>query len=83
LPPCEEEGNRVAGRTSLLQCPLHRSTRSSVEIWGAADLIAEGDYVVGRWEGGGTHTGPRSAISWPAPCARVPVGKCDLPVRLF
>ncbi len=23
-----------------------------------ADLIAEGDYVVGRWEGGGTHTGP-------------------------
>ncbi len=21
-------------------------------------LIAEGDYVVGRWEGGGTHTGP-------------------------
>src|SRR3954466_6724506 len=25
---------------------------------GAADLIAEGDYVVGRWQGGGTHTGP-------------------------
>ena len=25
---------------------------------GTADLIAEGDYVVGRWEGGGTHTGP-------------------------
>ena len=23
-----------------------------------ADLIAEGDYVVGRWKGGGTHTGP-------------------------
>ena len=22
------------------------------------DLIAEGDYVVGRWEGGGTHMGP-------------------------
>lgn len=22
------------------------------------DLIAENDYVVGRWEGGGTHTGP-------------------------
>jgi predicted ester cyclase len=22
------------------------------------DLIGEGDYVVGRWEGGGTHTGP-------------------------
>ena len=25
---------------------------------GAADLIAEGDYVVGRWVSGGTHTGP-------------------------
>jgi predicted ester cyclase len=25
---------------------------------GAADLISEGDYVVGRWEGGGTHSGP-------------------------
>jgi predicted ester cyclase len=24
---------------------------------GTADLIAEGEYVVGRWEGGGTHTG--------------------------
>ncbi|MEA3216095.1 MAG: hypothetical protein QOJ19_2251 [Acidimicrobiia bacterium] len=24
---------------------------------GTADLIAEGDYVVGRWKGGGTHTG--------------------------
>jgi predicted ester cyclase len=23
-----------------------------------ADLIAEGDYVVGQWEGGGTHSGP-------------------------
>ncbi len=22
------------------------------------DLVAEGDYMVGRWEGGGTHTGP-------------------------
>lgn len=25
---------------------------------GTADLIAEGDYVVGQWVGGGTHTGP-------------------------
>src|ERR1700748_2749630 len=25
---------------------------------GTAELIAEGDYVVGRWKGGGTHTGP-------------------------
>ena len=25
---------------------------------GTADLLAEGDYVVGQWKGGGTHTGP-------------------------
>ena len=29
-----------------------------LEFGGAADLIAEGDYVVGQWKGGGTHTGP-------------------------
>lgn len=28
---------------------------------GTADLIAEGDYVVGQWIGGGTHTGPAFA----------------------
>jgi predicted ester cyclase len=28
---------------------------------GTADLIAEGEYVVGQWEGGGTHSGPAFA----------------------
>ena len=31
--------------------PISNSTAS-------ATFIAEGDYVVGRWAGGGTHTGP-------------------------
>jgi predicted ester cyclase len=35
-----------------------RTAFPDLKFWGAADLIAEGDYVVGRWEGGGTHTGP-------------------------
>jgi predicted ester cyclase len=35
-----------------------RDAFPDLNFWGAADLIAEGDYVVGRWEGGGTHTGP-------------------------
>ncbi len=35
-----------------------RKAFPNLNFWGAADLIAEGDYVVGRWEGGGTHTGP-------------------------
>ena len=35
-----------------------REAFPDLNFWGAAELIAEGDYVVGRWEGGGTHTGP-------------------------
>ncbi len=35
-----------------------REAFPDLEFGGVADLIAEGDYVVGRWEGGGTHTGP-------------------------
>jgi predicted ester cyclase len=34
-----------------------REAFPDLKFGGAADLIAEGDYVVGRWEGGGTHTG--------------------------
>jgi predicted ester cyclase len=35
-----------------------RAAFPDLNFWGVADLIAEGDYVVGRWEGGGTHKGP-------------------------
>jgi predicted ester cyclase len=35
-----------------------REAFPDLNFWGTADLIAEGEYVVGRWEGGGTHTGP-------------------------
>lgn len=35
-----------------------RTAFPDLKFWGTADLIAEGDYVVGQWEGGGTHTGP-------------------------
>jgi predicted ester cyclase len=38
-----------------------REAFPDLNFWGAAKLIAEGDYVVGRWEGGGTHTGPAFA----------------------
>ena len=57
----------------LLQYSLHAPRRGRADVKafmtafrdafpdlsfaGAAELIAEGDYVVGRWEGGGTHTG--------------------------
>ena len=35
-----------------------RKAFPDLNFWGTADSIAEGDYVVGQWEGGGTHTGP-------------------------
>ena len=66
--------DELAATDMLLQYSLHEPRRGHDDIkafmtgfrqafpnlnfWGAADLIAEGDYVVGRWEGGGTHTGP-------------------------
>ncbi len=34
-----------------------RAAFPDLNFWGTADLLAEGDLVVGRWEGGGTHTG--------------------------
>jgi predicted ester cyclase len=64
----------IAAPDMLLQYSLHEPRRGHDDIkafmtdfraafpdlnfWGTADLIAEGDYVVGQWEGGGTHTGP-------------------------
>jgi predicted ester cyclase len=66
--------DEVAAPDMLLQYSLHEPRRGREDIrafmtdfrkafpdlnfWGTADLIAEGDYVVGQWEGGGTHTGP-------------------------
>jgi predicted ester cyclase len=66
--------DQLAAPDMLLQYSLHAPRRGREDIKafmfgfreafpdlgfaGAAGLIAEGDYVVGRWEGGGTHTGP-------------------------
>jgi predicted ester cyclase len=66
--------DELAAPDMLLQYSLHAPRRGREDVkafmngfrrafpdlnfWGAADLIAEGDYVVGRWEGGGTYTGP-------------------------
>jgi predicted ester cyclase len=35
-----------------------RTAFPDLNFWGTTELISEGDYVVGQWEGGGTHTGP-------------------------
>jgi len=66
--------DELAAPDMLLQYSLHAPRRGRADIKafmdgfrrafpdlgfeGAAELIAEGDYVVGRWRGGGTHTGP-------------------------
>jgi predicted ester cyclase len=64
----------LAAPNMLLQYSLHEPRRGHEDIKafmadfreafpnmafaGAAELIAEGDFVVGRWIGGGTHSGP-------------------------
>jgi hypothetical protein len=35
-----------------------RDAFPDLNLWGTAPLLADGDYVIGQWEGGGTHTGP-------------------------
>lgn len=49
-----------------------RTAFPDLNFWGTADLIAEGDYVVGQWEGGGTHTGPIDFAD--LPIGSVPAG---------
>jgi predicted ester cyclase len=65
--------DEIASPNMLLKYSLHEPRRGHSDIkafmtgfraafpdlqFGAtADLIAEGDYIVGQWEGGGTHTG--------------------------
>ncbi|HET7886518.1 MAG TPA: ester cyclase [Bradyrhizobium sp.] len=47
------------GRAAIKAAMINfRDAFPDLNFWGTADLIAEGDYVVGQWEGGGTHTGP-------------------------
>ena len=55
-----------------------RAAFPDLNFWGTADLIAEGDYVVGQWEGGGTHTGGRSTTCRRA-TARTPARSCGSP----
>jgi predicted ester cyclase len=38
-----------------------RAAFPDLNLWPVGKLIAEGDYVVGRWVGGGTHTSPASS----------------------
>jgi hypothetical protein len=53
-----------------------REAFPDLEFHGAADLIAEGDYVVGRWVGGGTHIGSAFSDFLIARFRRVPAGRC-------
>ena len=49
----------LRGRDEVREFALRfREAFPDLGFAGTADLIAEGDYVVGQWHGGGTHTGP-------------------------
>jgi predicted SnoaL-like aldol condensation-catalyzing enzyme len=46
------------GRAAVLKFMTEfRDAFPDLNFRGVGELIAEGDFVVGRWEGGGTHTG--------------------------
>ena len=48
----------VRGRDAVRDFATNfRAAFPDLNFWGTADLIAEGDYVVGQWEGGGSQTG--------------------------
>src|ERR1700722_8499544 len=66
--------DELASPDMIFQYSLHAPRRGHAEIktfmsrvreafpdlnfWRVGNLVSEGDFVVGRWEGGGTHTGP-------------------------
>lgn len=51
-------GPRKGRETVKKMMTEFREAFPDLNFWGVGELIAEGDYVVGRWDGGGTHTGP-------------------------
>jgi predicted ester cyclase len=53
---------RLRGRGEVREFALRfREAFPDLGFGATADLIAEDDYVVGQWKGGGTHTGPAFA----------------------
>ena len=66
--------DELAAPDVVMQYPLHgrlegpkaikemlyrlRTAFPDLKFWIVGEVIAEGEYVFGRWEGGGTHTGP-------------------------
>jgi SnoaL-like polyketide cyclase len=74
--------DEIAAPDMLLKYSLHEPRRGREDIkafmtdfraafpdlnfWGTAELIAEGDYVVGQWEGAAPTPGLLSMISWSA-----------------
>jgi hypothetical protein len=57
-----------------------REAFPDVRVTPAADFVAEGDYVVGRWVGGGTHAGP---IFLSAAFRPLLASRCDSRARPF
>ena len=51
-------GPRKGRETAKKMMTELREAFPDLNFWGVGELIAEGDYVAGRWDGGGTHTGP-------------------------
>ena len=58
-----------------------RAAFPDLAFGGTADLIAEGDYVIGQWIGGGTHTGEPMTTCRSAASRRRPARRCVSPAH--
>jgi SnoaL-like polyketide cyclase len=80
----------------LLQAPRHgradvrtfmtdfREAFPDLSVTAAADFVCEGDYVVGRWKGSGTHTpAPPTVTSLSVAFRQVLAGRCGSQERPF
>jgi len=91
--------DELAAPDMLLQYSVHAPRRGHTDIkafmtgfreafpdlnfWGAADLIAEGDYVVGRWEAAERTPAQPSPTFSPDRCRPRPAAKCGSRGRRF
>ncbi|WP_416307422.1 ester cyclase [Neptunicella sp. SCSIO 80796] len=68
----------LKGRDQVRQFMQHfRAAYPDLHFWPVGELIAEGDYVIGRWDGLATHTG----AAFDDPVVGVPQANSGLKLR--
>jgi hypothetical protein len=66
---------RPGHKEMKVSCTVFRDAFPDLNFWGTAPLLADGDRVIGQWEGGGTHTGAAFNDLLAGCCRQDPVGR--------